>query len=206
MSPIAPGRLHDIGPGHLDRSRAMKPTYLGLPVLLLVLSACGHPTATIGTEKTAAGYDGTPKRMFVSARLDRGVEPDITQDFIATMQSDLARCGVTADIYVPDAVELDAAARIRERVRQLQPDTLLSVSETVREISGVDSSVGGHYLAILTDLQTRREVWVAGVQLEMGSPLAGRHGGGIVFADTLMQHMSRSGVLRSCPAPTGSAP
>lgn len=184
----------------------MKPIHLGLPLLLLVLSACAPPSATVDTEKTAAGYDGIPKRMFVSARLDRGVEPDITQDFIATMQADLARCGVTADIYVPDAVELDAAARIREQVRRLQPDTLLSVRETVREISGLDSSVGGRYLAVLTDLHTRREVWLASVQLEMGNPLAGRHGGGIVFADALVQHMSQSGVLRSCPAPTGSAP
>ncbi len=172
---------------------------LGL-LALLELSSC--MAVNVGEEVVDHDYHGTPKRMLVFGTLDSAFSNGAADKFPDAVRNALAPCGVQAEVYAPNHLQLNAPERLNLLIASFKPDTVLLIRQSVR--ASVNGQVGsGTYVLTLSDVATKRDIWSAEMVLHGPSELVtDRSKGAAMFADRIASRLAAEGVLRDCPLKT----
>lgn len=167
--------------------------------LLSLLAVGGCVRAAVRDHVAATDFHGALGRIFVLNTLDGAFAADLPARFAAAIQADLGRCGVTALVFRPDAMQLDAEAKLREAIQAFRPDAILTLRFAVQ--SRYDGDVrAGTYIVRLQDVAERRDLWRAEMVLSSSASfVTDRSGAGALFADRLVRQMAEDRVLTGCP-------
>ncbi len=166
-------------------------------IVAALLSGCVR--VNVAQHTVASDYVGEPTRILVINSLDNEFAGNVVDGFAVAVQADLSRCGVTSAVFRPDNMQLDAEAKFQAAVRELKPDAVLYMSQTVKGLySGEVRS--GIYILSLRDVAQKRYVWKARLGLGAGARfLGGRSHAGEDFAAAVVKQLSADRVLKACP-------
>ena len=175
------------------------PSLLRLVAVVLLLGAGGCVRTAIREHVAATDFHGELKRIFVLNTLDQAFAAGLPTDFATAVQAELARCGVSSVIYRPDAMQLDAEAKLHGELQNFRPDAVLTMRFAVQSRYNGDVRAGT-YLLRLQDVAEKRDIWRAEMTLaSSASFLTDRSSAGVMFADRMVRQMAADAVLTGCP-------
>ncbi len=164
-----------------------------------VLALTGCVGVSVNGHIAAKDYAKSPKRILILNRLDEQFEASMPQLFADAIVPALARCSVSALVYRPDAMELDAEAKLAAAIAKFDPDTVLNINQTRRLLQ--DGQVrSGFYVLTLSDLSQKRFIWKADIGVGASARfLADRRVAGGNFADEVVRSLAGDAIIKTCP-------
>lgn len=165
-------------------------------LITMLVAGCAH--AAIDEHVADKSYAGVVQRMLVIGVVDRQWNVYASNAFMDALVGDLSRCGVTARVFQPAALELNAQDRLRAMLAAFHPDSVLNMQLTSRT-SQRGAAIADTYVIGLFIPSLRREVWKANLELSGGTLSAQRVDAAADLARQVVDQMAGDGVLRTCP-------
>jgi len=171
-------------------------------LLILTVTACTN--VRVGQHVAASDYAGSPKRIFIVNRMDASFSESLPGEFAAAAEQMFANCNVAVLVYRPEAMELNAEAKVKAAILNFRPDSTLTIQQTLQLRTNGDVN-RGEYLVTLHDLPLHRDVWRGAISASAtsyavaGGFLADRSKVGGIVADQLIRTMAGDNIIKTCP-------